>query len=120
MLEQVKKTARQITAPPPAPVASNSGEEQNSDDDDDNLIGPSIPKTSIDATKTKPKKSDNEDSTDSDSDKDSDDDEDDNEDSILNRIPASHEVSMTHGTKAVTAISSDPSGARLGKTQKYK
>jgi len=48
----------------------------------------------------------------SDEDADSDDSDDENE-GILDRIPCSHEVTMTHGTKAVVALAADPSGARL-------
>lgn len=35
------------------------------------------------------------------------------EDSVAYKIPASHEVEMHHGSKAVTALTSDASGARL-------
>lgn len=35
------------------------------------------------------------------------------EDDISSRIPASHEVVMSHGNKAVVALAADPAGARL-------
>lgn len=62
-------------------------------------------------TRTKKKKE----SADSDDDDDSDDEEsgDDEEDTVDYKIPASHEVEMLHGTKAVTAMTTDASGARL-------
>lgn len=43
---------------------------------------------------------------------DSDEDEDSNE-SLVNKIPASHEVSMVHADRTILALASDPSGARL-------
>lgn len=48
-------------------------------------------------------------------DSDSSDDEDENgrEETLQSKIPASHEVCMLHGTKAVVAVAADPAGARL-------
>lgn len=43
---------------------------------------------------------------------DSEEDEDSNA-GLANRIPASHEVAMTHGPRSILALASDPSGARL-------
>lgn len=42
-----------------------------------------------------------------------DDDDEEEEKSLIRKIPCSHEVTMNHGVKAVTAIAADPSGARL-------
>lgn len=44
---------------------------------------------------------------------------DDEEDDKETFIPCSHEVSMVHGSKAVTAMSCDPSGARLASGIKF-
>lgn len=41
------------------------------------------------------------------------DNEDKSNESLSRKIPATHEVSMVHGTRAVSALSCDPSGARL-------
>lgn len=46
---------------------------------------------------------------------DSDDDDDSNSDAgLAKRIPATHEVGMQHGSRAILALAADPSGARLG------
>lgn len=44
---------------------------------------------------------------------DSDGDDDGSIESLQRRIPATHEVNMQHGTKAILALAGDPSGARL-------
>lgn len=123
MMQQVTKTAREITKKPEEdqPVGSDKDEE---DSDDEDIIGPLpppslgkciiaddcqisssyLPPVETNAQKqTKPK-------TNSESDED-DEEEQSNKDEIF--IPCSHEASMTHGTKAVTAMCVDPSGARL-------
>ncbi|GLV32263.1 uncharacterized protein CBL_11780 [Carabus blaptoides fortunei] len=111
MLEQVKKTARQVTIAPPETKTDNHSKSESEDEED--LIGPPIP------TSTDEKSSDSQENTKSQAkekhgDESSSDDDSDDEDSNIDKmIPASHEVSMNHGVKAVTAISSDPSGARL-------
>ncbi|XP_076247672.1 gastrulation defective protein 1 homolog [Calliopsis andreniformis] len=89
------------------------GEDDDDDDDedeDDDFIGPPVPTGLPSSADTeKPTKSkDNEDDSDEDNE------ESDTEESQLrDKTPCSHEVTMTHGTKAVTAIAADPSGARL-------
>ncbi|KAG5318950.1 GAD1 protein, partial [Acromyrmex heyeri] len=55
----------------------------------------------------------NDDDDDDDDDKESSDSEEQEEVTLRDKIPCSHEVSMTHGTKAIIAIAADPSGARL-------
>lgn len=98
------------------------------DPEDDDVFGPlptlalipepaSTIKTSIKKKKKKKKVKDDDSDTDSDKDSDEDSDEkvsdDEEEDSVAYRIPASHEVEMHHGSKAVTALTADASGARL-------
>ncbi|XP_017778073.1 PREDICTED: gastrulation defective protein 1 homolog [Nicrophorus vespilloides] len=104
MLDQVKKTAREITKP--AEVDTHKEEESSSSSDDDDLIGPPIPQVlaQVDTSKKKSKEHG--------SDSDSSGEESDGEDTGT-FVPCSHEVIMNHGTKAVTALSCDPSGARL-------
>lgn len=86
-------------------------EGKEKDDDSDELIGP-LPSPVLSEPEMKPRtslkvsKDNSNDSEDSENDSDSD-------ESELNEIPSSHEVTMTHGVKAVTAVAADPSGARL-------
>ncbi|XP_053979244.1 gastrulation defective protein 1 homolog [Hylaeus anthracinus] len=89
--------------------SDDNGNQDNTDNDDEDLIGPPIPtnhETSEDAGKTS-KSTNNDDSDEDDEESDTD------ETELKDKIPCSHEVTMTHGTKAVTAIAADPSGARL-------
>lgn len=116
MMEQVKKTARQISATTSSSSEKNmeekeekfSGSESEEDEDDD-LIGPPVPKPEQPIEKSKKEKND-----DDESDSNDDSDEDELGQDLTKKIPASHEVCMQHGLKAITAISADPSGARLG------
>lgn len=79
------------------------------------IAAPSSSGKSLDKKKSKKKKEKDSDDDDSDeaSDEDSDLSDDGEEDSVAYKIPASHEVDMRHGSKAVTALTSDASGARL-------
>ncbi|CAL7944782.1 unnamed protein product [Xylocopa violacea] len=67
-------------------------------------------KDMVQITKTKHKDDDDDDGNSDEDNKESDTEE---EPQLIDKIPCSHEVTMTHGTKAVTAIAADPSGARL-------
>lgn len=84
----------------------------NDNEEDDDFIGPPIPpelQNSINleqSTKIK-------DQNDNESDEDEEQSDIEEELQLKDKIPCSHEVTMTHGTKAVTAIAADPSGARL-------
>lgn len=99
MMDQVKATAREITKNTEVPEEESS---EASDEDDDDFIGPPIPANfNPQEPDLKPSKSQNSDS------------EDEEEPANPLFIPCSCEAVMTHGTKAVTAISVDPSGARL-------
>lgn len=102
MLNEAKKNARPVRKAP----------EVTEKNDDEEFIGP-IPTTAETTTsvaKGKKKKvtgSDDEDTDDSESE------EEEVEDSVAYKIPSSHEIEMLHGTKAVTALAIDASGARL-------
>uniref|UniRef100_A0A0C9QU76 CG5543_1 protein n=1 Tax=Fopius arisanus TaxID=64838 RepID=A0A0C9QU76_9HYME len=120
MMENIKKTMR---ASQPEKSADSSEKSLTPDADssssEDEVIGPLPP-----APSTATKDSENSDSKslinhkDSKDSKDSSDSEDsdssDTEElSPMEKIPCSHEVSMNHGTKAITAVAADPAGARL-------
>ncbi|EGI61910.1 PREDICTED: gastrulation defective protein 1 homolog [Acromyrmex echinatior] len=94
-------------------VAESKKDEMN--DDDDDFIGPPIPLLPVtsDAIKDAKKENENDNDDDDDDDKESSDSEEEEEVTLRDKIPCSHEVSMTHGTKAIIAIAADPSGARL-------
>uniref|UniRef100_A0A6M2DQZ9 Putative wd40 domain protein n=1 Tax=Xenopsylla cheopis TaxID=163159 RepID=A0A6M2DQZ9_XENCH len=97
MVKQIHQTVRDKTK---KNIVKDTTEEED-------IIGPPIPNPEV---KNDDKESDkSEDSYDDLSD--SDDDE--RETSLINRIPLTHEVNMNHGSKAVSAIAADPSGARL-------
>ncbi|CAK9802494.1 Gastrulation defective protein 1 homolog [Anthophora quadrimaculata] len=87
----------------------NVNNSEDDDDDDDDFIGPPLPSDLQSSTSTgNTKKAKDKD--------DSDEDEEESETEevqLKDKVPCSHEVTMTHGTKAVTAIAADPSGARL-------
>lgn len=109
-LNEMIQTARKNA---PKPV-----EKDPENESDDEVIGPVLtlptPATETSAstsTRASVKKNKENDSDDEDSDENvSDDDE---EESVEYKIPASHEIDMHHGSKAVTALTSDASGARL-------
>ncbi|XP_063817253.1 WD repeat-containing protein 70 [Pseudophryne corroboree] len=89
--------------------SSSSGSEDSSDDEligppapasvsqdpHDEMIGPPLPPGYKD------------------SDEEDEDNEDDDDDNLVKRIPDSHEITLQHGTKTVSALGLDPSGARL-------
>lgn len=100
MMAQVTKTAKEITKPVHDEESESDSDEDESEDDD--LIGPPVPK-SFEAS-TASTSSSKIDGHNSDSD---------NETEGGMFIPCTHEAVMTHGNKAITALSADPSGARL-------
>ncbi|XP_029024081.1 WD repeat-containing protein 70 [Betta splendens] len=83
---------------PPVPTQPN-------DDDDDELVGPPLPAGYTGSTAV----SGDEDEGDAQDD----DDDDDDDDNPVKRIPDTHEITLQHGTKTVSALGLDPSGARL-------
>lgn len=96
MIAQVKATAKEIMPN----REENESEQSESEDDSDNdsFIGPPIPEALV--TNTNDENNGN-------------DSLEENVDTGDYFIPLSNETEMVHGTKAVTAIGVDPSGARL-------
>uniref|UniRef100_A0A7N8Y2L3 WD repeat-containing protein 70 n=1 Tax=Mastacembelus armatus TaxID=205130 RepID=A0A7N8Y2L3_9TELE len=81
--------------------SSDSSSDSDSDSDSDSeLIGPPVP-----SQRTAQEVADD--------DGDDDDDDDDGDDNPVKKIPATHEITLQHGTKTVSALGLDPSGARL-------
>ncbi|KAM0731301.1 Gastrulation defective protein 1-like protein [Formica fusca] len=118
MLENITKTisSNKATALVTDKSPDESTESKKNDneeiDDDDDFIGPPLPSllpVSSNAEKKKDVEKKNDESDDDD------DESSDTEEEVMlsDKIPCTHEVSMTHGTKAVIAIAADPSGARL-------
>ncbi|KAM4808354.1 WD repeat-containing protein 70 [Rhinophrynus dorsalis] len=90
---------------------SSSGSEDSSDDE---LIGPPAPSNVSDSEEEligPPLPSGFKDSDDDEEEEEEGDDDDD--DNPVKRIPDSHEITLQHGTKTVSALGLDPSGARL-------
>lgn len=113
--EQVERA--RATAPKSTATNENNPSENtvgDDEDDDDEVIGP-LPPTAAQATTTQAaKKERNEDKSDDSYDDLSDSDNDDcTNEALSRRIPASHEVNMQHGSKAILGLAGDPSGARL-------
>uniref|UniRef100_A0A146WBI5 WD repeat-containing protein 70 n=1 Tax=Fundulus heteroclitus TaxID=8078 RepID=A0A146WBI5_FUNHE len=70
-------------------------------EDKDELIGPPLPPGYRDSTAN------------SDDDDDDSDDDDEDDDNPVKKIPDTHEIILQHGTRTVSALGLDPSGARL-------
>lgn len=135
MMENLKKTIGSTSKLPGKNVDKPSSTESKNDtankededeDDDDDFIGPPIPSSLTDSkekesektktAKVKKQKSGSDSDSDSDDDDEDDDDEEEEEEEetdLVSKIPCTHQVSMNHGVKAITAIAADPSGARL-------
>ncbi|XP_044189986.1 WD repeat-containing protein 70 isoform X1 [Thunnus albacares] len=87
-----------LIGPPPPPQHTT----QDDDDDDDELVGPPLPPGYTGSTAH----SDEEDEEGGAQD-------DDDDDKPVKKIPDTHEITLQHGTKTVSALGLDPSGARL-------
>lgn len=113
MIAQVKATAKELAPNKPLDDSDKTEDEDGSTDDedgstdDDDFIGPPVPET-LNNIADRNKESD-------------DDDVEEHVESSEFFMPIANETEMVHGTKAVTAISVDPSGARLasGKCRFY-
>ncbi|XP_056592963.1 WD repeat-containing protein 70 [Triplophysa dalaica] len=88
---------------PPVPPGIGSSK-AGDDDDDEDLVGPPLPPGYKHSTTV------DDDDDDDDDDEDMNDDDDDNP---VKRIPDTHEITLQHGNKTVSALALDPSGARL-------
>jgi len=98
------KAVRTVAMRPeaPKPKLEKTKQKSGSDDDDsdsdsDDTIGPTPPGGDAPAVGSD----------------DEEDEEEDEEDSMVDKIPRSHEIKLVHGEKAITALSLDPSGARV-------
>lgn len=131
LLEEVTKTAKERSGVnidstveklcPLSITETEDGKErklnEGSEDSDDDFIGPPVPpqllhsvtdsKVTDDDVRSKEgeREINNESSGDEDGDE--------SDENLQSKIPASHEVCMLHGTKAVVAVAADPAGARL-------
>lgn len=110
LTKKIDQTDVQIPGDKEKSIPRASEDEEDSDDDEDEIIGPLPPPISSSESSSSVIKKSKEKPEDSDSDND-DDEEEEPEESHF--IPCSHEISLTHGIKAITAIAADPSGARL-------
>ncbi|XP_033502022.1 WD repeat-containing protein 70 [Epinephelus lanceolatus] len=94
--------------------SSDSGSDSDSDSDSDSeLIGPPLPpqytaQGNADEL-ARPAGS----TVHSDEDDDEEEEQDDDDDNPVKKIPDTHEITLQHGTKTVSALGLDPSGARL-------
>uniref|UniRef100_A0A803VA96 WD repeat-containing protein 70 n=1 Tax=Ficedula albicollis TaxID=59894 RepID=A0A803VA96_FICAL len=87
-----------LSGPSVQAQSSAKGQAEDTDDDDDDdeeFIGPPLPPGFKD------------------SDDDNDDDTEEEDNNPVKKIPDSHEITLQHGTKTVSALGLDPSGARL-------
>ncbi|XP_063227176.1 gastrulation defective protein 1 homolog [Bacillus rossius redtenbacheri] len=117
MVERAAKTARENKATVESAVQKlqplsldnlNSGDPEDNSSDDD-IIGPPVPKQILEPKQKNLRESvEDEVAAGNSEDSDASDDE-----KLHNRIPASHEISLLHGSKAVVAVATDPAGARL-------
>ena len=114
MVETITKTMHSTsTSKSPVTSTERNSESESESDNDDDVIGPAVPPPPPPPETSKTKKKSKEVPEDSDDDDDDSSDSDSEELSLLSKIPCTHEVAMTHGTKAVIAVAADPSGARL-------
>ncbi|KAL7846532.1 hypothetical protein SRHO_G00215120 [Serrasalmus rhombeus] len=89
----------EIVGPPVPPGLTAQADD---DDDDDELVGPPLPPGYSGST-----------ADDDDTDDDDDNDTVEEDDDPVKKIPDTHEITLQHGTKTVSALGLDPSGARL-------
>ncbi|XP_066919105.1 WD repeat-containing protein 70-like [Clytia hemisphaerica] len=83
-------------------------------DDDEEVIGPLPPGFGQSGNEEKSKEPKEKGSEEAKQKKDSDEEsEDDEEENIIQKIPRSHEITLKHGTKVISALALDPSGSRL-------
>ncbi|KAJ8895855.1 hypothetical protein PR048_001194 [Dryococelus australis] len=119
MVEKAAKTARESKASveaaaqklQPLSLENVNCTDTEAGSSDEEIIGPPVPKQISEQEKNNCRNNAiNEKSAADNSSGDSDGSDD---EELHSKIPASHEVSLLHGTKAVVAIATDPAGARL-------
>uniref|UniRef100_A0A3Q3WIY2 WD repeat-containing protein 70 n=1 Tax=Mola mola TaxID=94237 RepID=A0A3Q3WIY2_MOLML len=95
---------------------SSSDSDSDSESDSD-VIGPPPPPqysaSGNDEERMKPPPAEGHTSSDDDDDEEEMQDDDDDDDNPVKKIPDTHEITLQHGTKTVSALGLDPSGARL-------
>ncbi|XP_047229176.1 WD repeat-containing protein 70 [Girardinichthys multiradiatus] len=82
-------------------------------EDKDEPIGPPLPPGYRDGTAKSDDDDDDDDEAETNDDDDDDDDDNDDDDNPVKKIPDTHEITLQHGSKTVSALGLDPSGARL-------
>ncbi|KAH9523438.1 WD repeat-containing protein 70 [Bulinus truncatus] len=99
----------EATVKPSVPTDEDDDEDDNSDD---SFIGPPLPPGQVMSSNITEKagQGDDHETMNVESDED---DEDLDDENPLNKIPQSHEINLNHGTKTISALALDPSGARL-------
>ncbi|XP_050077246.1 gastrulation defective protein 1 homolog [Anopheles maculipalpis] len=111
MIQKAKQNAPKAVVDEKAIIeAGGDKKDEDDEDDDEDVIGP-VPATAGDVNENRRKTVNK--AEDSDDDEQDDDDDEFDEDAPINKLPHSHEVEMRHGSKAVIALASDPSGVRL-------
>ncbi|PIK53476.1 putative WD repeat-containing protein 70 isoform X5 [Apostichopus japonicus] len=114
MYDQAKRSAQEKTpADQDNDKATGQPDEADDDEDDEDIIGPPLPPGFQRAESTGGVKQSNK-GKDEDEDSDMEEEEEEEDDTNLkNKIPISHEITLNHGGKSVSAVTLDPSGARL-------
>ncbi|XP_016346390.1 WD repeat-containing protein 70 [Sinocyclocheilus anshuiensis] len=95
-----RKQDSDVIGPPLPPALGAQTDEDEEDDDDDDVVGPPLPPGYKHSTAD-------------DDDDDDDDMTDEEDDNPVKKIPDTHEITLQHGSKSVSALALDPSGARL-------
>lgn len=97
-------------------IASSSSDDGSGGEDSDSsgsdLIGPPVP-ASLSRLAIEEHACDTDDRASGDTDDEEEEDEEDEDDNPVKRIPDSHEITLIHSKKTVSALGLDPSGARL-------
>ncbi|XP_068754209.1 WD repeat-containing protein 70-like [Montipora capricornis] len=110
MFEKAKRSAMELSS-------RNQKESLRDSGDDESvpfvIMPPSLSGNTEAMDENKKKGYDSDDDDDDDDDGDAEDDNDNVNESIENRLPVSHEISLDHGSKTVSALGLDPSGSRL-------
>uniref|UniRef100_A0A671Y0B5 WD repeat-containing protein 70 n=1 Tax=Sparus aurata TaxID=8175 RepID=A0A671Y0B5_SPAAU len=104
IFEQTRRTAIERSQHVLGSESSSDSDSDSASDSDSELIGPPLPPQFT-------AKDDDDDNDDEDEEEEAQDEDDD--DNPVKKIPDTHEITLQHGTKTVSALGLDPSGARL-------
>ena len=102
---RVGESTRTVKQSPSEKVSDNDSDNDN-DSDDSDIVGPAPPPPSDNTRKPKSRVKGDDDDEDEEE-------EGEREETPVDRIPHSHEVSLAHGDKAITSLALDPSGSRV-------